>query len=103
MRTLLLDEPFANLDYVTREQLNDHLVGFSRRLGTTVVIVTHDPQEAVYVADRLAVLRDGQFLEPPNPVNLPEPRSSESRLTPEYLSAVEWIIHVLRASAPSRH
>jgi ABC-type nitrate/sulfonate/bicarbonate transport system ATPase subunit len=53
---LLLDEPFAALDALTRLQMQDLLAEVCQRLGTTVVMVTHDADEALYLADRIVVM-----------------------------------------------
>lgn len=60
-QTLLLDEPLANLDVSLRDDLMAELVGVHRRLGCTTVWVTHDPTEALTVADRLGVLIAGEL------------------------------------------
>jgi osmoprotectant transport system ATP-binding protein len=56
---LLMDEPFGALDAVTRESLQSELLRLNRRLGKTVVFVTHDIFEALRIGDRIAVLHDG--------------------------------------------
>ena len=56
--TLLMDEPFAALDPIVRRQLQHEFREWVRTLGTTVVFVTHDVDEAVLLADRIAVLGD---------------------------------------------
>jgi osmoprotectant transport system ATP-binding protein len=58
---LLLDEPFGALDPITRRELQDEFVRLRRTVGTTALFVTHDLAEAVRVADRLALLADGQL------------------------------------------
>jgi NitT/TauT family transport system ATP-binding protein len=58
---LLLDEPFAALDAITREELQRDLLATCRRSGTTVLFVTHDIAEAVYLSDRVDVVEDGRI------------------------------------------
>jgi NitT/TauT family transport system ATP-binding protein len=53
---LLMDEPFSALDAITREQLQDELVRIWQATGKTVLFVTHDIEEAAYLADRVVVL-----------------------------------------------
>jgi putrescine transport system ATP-binding protein len=60
-RILLLDEPMAALDRKLREETQLELMGLQRRLGMTFMIVTHDQDEAMVVADRMAVMRDGRI------------------------------------------
>ena len=58
--TLLMDEPFGALDAITRSRLQEELRALTNRLGQTVVFVTHDIDEAVLLADRIAVMREGR-------------------------------------------
>jgi osmoprotectant transport system ATP-binding protein len=58
---LLMDEPFGALDPITRDRLQDELLQIQRKLRKTIVIVTHDMDEAVRLADRIAVLRAGRL------------------------------------------
>jgi len=60
---LLMDEPFGALDPITRDRLQDELIQIQRKLRKTVVIVTHDMDEAVRLADRIAVLRAGKLVQ----------------------------------------
>jgi NitT/TauT family transport system ATP-binding protein len=57
---LLMDEPFASLDYQTREELQGEMLRLCTETTTTVIFVTHDVTEAVYLADRIAVLDAGR-------------------------------------------
>jgi NitT/TauT family transport system ATP-binding protein len=57
-RVLLMDEPFAALDEITRFKLNDDLVALWRELGMTVVFVTHSVFESVYLSERIVVMTD---------------------------------------------
>ncbi len=62
-RILLMDEPFSGLDSGLRDRIRRETLQHLRELGTTAVIVTHDPQEALRDADRLAVLRGGRVVQ----------------------------------------
>ena len=60
-RILLMDEPFSSLDARLREQERDQTIDLLRRRGTTTILVTHDPSEAMRVADRIGVLTHGRL------------------------------------------
>jgi iron(III) transport system ATP-binding protein len=62
-RVLLMDEPFSSLDRHLRERLRRDTVDLLRDLGTTTIVVTHDPGEAIAMADRVALLREGRLLQ----------------------------------------
>ena len=53
---LLLDEPFGALDVITRGEMQDWLLAMRKELGKTVVLVTHDMDEAIYLSDRILIL-----------------------------------------------
>ncbi len=59
---LLMDEPFGALDPITRSELQREFQRLRQQLGKTVVLVTHDVQEAMRLADRIAVLQQGQIV-----------------------------------------
>jgi NitT/TauT family transport system ATP-binding protein len=80
---LLLDEPFAALDAITREELQDDLLKLFRLRNTTVLFVTHDIREAVYLADRVAVMERGR-LKRDLTIALPRPRDREIRYSHEF-------------------
>ncbi|QBF31082.1 ABC transporter ATP-binding protein [Thalassococcus sp. S3] len=62
-RTILMDEPLANLDPHLRHVMEAELRAFHRRTGTTTVYITHDQREAMALADRMAVMQQGRFLQ----------------------------------------
>ena len=81
---LLMDEPFAALDAITREIMNDELLKLWDKLGQTVVFITHDIDESIYLSDRIIVLNrppHGIYRELKN--ELPRPRSGPETRTSE--------------------
>src|SRR5215813_14112362 len=71
-RVLLLDEPLAALDKKLRAETQFELMELQRRLGTTFVIVTHDQEEAMIVADRIAVMDHGRLMQVAPPAEIYE-------------------------------
>jgi osmoprotectant transport system ATP-binding protein len=67
---MLMDEPFGALDPLTRDQLGADYRALHERLGLTTVMVTHDMAEAVLLADRIVVLRDGRIVADGRPAEL---------------------------------
>lgn len=67
---IMLDEPFTNLDYNMRKEMRKDLSRILRACHTTAVLVTHDREEAMSVADRIAVLHDGELLQIDTPLRL---------------------------------
>ncbi|MQX37508.1 ABC transporter ATP-binding protein [Roseospira navarrensis] len=66
-KVLLLDEPLAALDKKLREQTQLELVGIQERVGTTFVVVTHDQEEAMTMADRVAIMDSGRIIQVDTP------------------------------------
>jgi nitrate/nitrite transport system ATP-binding protein len=95
---LLLDEPFGALDALTRAQLQDSLMEIQARLGNTILMVTHDVDEAVLLSDRVVILnvgpgaRIGNILQ----VDLPRPRNRLALAeNPAYIHARAEILRFL--------
>ncbi|WP_038856622.1 ABC transporter ATP-binding protein, partial [Mycobacterium avium] len=71
---LLLDEPLAALDALTRLRMQDLLDAVQQRAGTTTILVTHDVEEAVLLADRVLILRGEEGGAATHDVAIPKPR-----------------------------
>ena len=97
-KVLLLDEPFGALDALTRAHLQDSVMQIHTRLDNTVVMITHDVDEAVLLSDRIVMMTNGpaatigEILE----VGLPRPRNRlECMKDPEYLRCREAVMRFL--------
>lgn len=96
-RILLMDEPFGALDAQTRCRMQAHLLEIWKKIDITIVFITHDLEEAIFLADRILVLsphpgRVQELIEVP----VPRPRSSAQFLGPEFLATkarLEELIH----------
>ena len=71
-KVILMDEPFSALDPITRVQLQDLTLDLHDDLGTTIVFVTHDINEAQYLADRICVINDGRVAQTGTPDEIRE-------------------------------
>jgi NitT/TauT family transport system ATP-binding protein len=85
---MLMDEPFAALDAMTKAGLQDELLRVRDRTGTSFVFITHDIEEAVYLGDRVAVLNGSPGrIEHIFTIDLPGPRDQIlTRQLPQFLS-----------------
>lgn len=86
-RVLLMDEPFGALDAQTRAKMQAYLLEVWRKVDVTIVFITHDLEEAVYLSDRILVLdahpgKVRELIEVP----VPQPRRPEQFLSPEFLA-----------------
>jgi NitT/TauT family transport system ATP-binding protein len=97
---LLMDEPFSALDAQTRQLLQEELLGIWERTRKTILYVTHNIQEAVWMADRVVVLsrRPGRVLDVV-PVELKRPRTEAMLGQPALLHAVERIWGLVKSQA----
>jgi nitrate ABC transporter ATP-binding subunit len=107
-RFLLLDEPFSQLDSLTRFELQDILLRVWDQSDKTVVMVTHDVDEALYLADRLILMTDGPEAVVGTTMDVPfaRPRQRASVLAhPEYHQCrrrvIDFLEHHARQSRPS--
>ncbi|MEP9379285.1 ABC transporter ATP-binding protein [Aquabacter sp. CN5-332] len=85
---LLLDEPFAALDALTREDLQDDLLRLCALRGTTALFVTHDIAEAVYLADTVAVMAAGRLVHA-RTIELSRPRHRDMRYAAAFAAACQ--------------
>jgi iron(III) transport system ATP-binding protein len=69
-RVMLMDEPFSGLDNRLRDGIRDETLGLLKDEGTAVMMVTHEPEEAMRMADRIALMRDGRIVQQGAPYNL---------------------------------
>ena len=69
-RVLLLDEPFSGLDTQLRQRVRDETLHVLKEVGAAVVLVTHDPEEALFMADRIALMRAGRIVQVGEPTDL---------------------------------
>lgn len=60
---ILMDEPFSNLDQRLRESIREETIALLREEGISAVVVTHDPEEAMHIADRIALMRHGRIVQ----------------------------------------
>ncbi|MDT3685643.1 MAG: ABC transporter ATP-binding protein [Pseudorhodoplanes sp.] len=97
-KVLLLDEPFGALDALTRAHLQDSVMALQQKLGNTVLMITHDVDEAVLLSDRIVMMTNGpsaqigEVLE----VSLPRPRKRlEMAANPIYLKCRQRVLEFL--------
>ena len=96
---LLMDEPFGALDAQTREEMQELLLLVRLHWGKTILFVTHDVDEAIFLSDRIIVMspRPGRVRADLR-VDLPQPRTLEQKLDPEFLRLKREIVGYLHES-----
>jgi NitT/TauT family transport system ATP-binding protein len=103
-KVLLMDEPFGALDAQTRAHMQGYLLEIWRHVDITIIFITHDLDEAIYLADRILVLKANpgevqELIEVP----VPRPRTPSQLLEPEFLATrhrLEELIHPPSTQAP---
>jgi NitT/TauT family transport system ATP-binding protein len=99
-KMLLMDEPFGALDALTRRHMQELLARIWERHRLTVLFVTHDVEEAVYMSDRVAVMtnRPGR-IKSIVPIDLPRPRSFEMIATPPFIECQRRVLNDIRSES----
>ena len=96
---LLMDEPFAALDAITREELQDDLLRLTKLRNSTVLFVTHDIAEAVYLSDRVAVMEHGS-MSYTTAIDLAGRRDGETRYAPSFSATCRQIRSAMSTPLP---
>jgi NitT/TauT family transport system ATP-binding protein len=99
-RVLLMDEPFGALDAQTRTVMQEVLTNMWQRLRTSVLFITHDIDEAIFLSDRVYVMtaRPGK-VKCVVPIELPRPRTPEMTTSTEYIALVKRLRGLIRAES----
>jgi ABC-type nitrate/sulfonate/bicarbonate transport system ATPase subunit len=99
---ILLDEPFGALDAQTKLQMQEWLLALWSDFAKTVVFVTHDVEEAIFLSDEVHVMgtRPGRIVET-LPVDLPRPRLRACTTTPAFMAIKERCLELLRVLQPA--
>ena len=93
---LLMDEPFGALDSQTKEQLQAFFHDLWEKTQITVLMITHDVEEAIFLSQRVHVMDRGGKLRETIDIGLPQHREVEMKLTTEFLDYKRRVIHALR-------
>jgi ABC-type nitrate/sulfonate/bicarbonate transport system ATPase subunit len=97
-KVLLLDEPFGALDPLKKSVMQDELLNIWEKDKKTVLMVTHDIDEAIYLSDRIIVMTNGPAANIGEiiSVNIPRPRSRKEIIrTPQYTEIKDRLLHLL--------
>ncbi len=101
MDVILLDEPFGALDAQTKARLQEWLLGLFADFGRTVVFVTHDVEEAVFLSDEIYVMASGPGrIIDRLPIDLPRPRDRSIVTTPRFMAIKKYCLDLLHAQEP---
>lgn len=97
---MLMDEPFGALDAQTREEMQDELNRMWQNSGLTVIFITHDIPEAIYLGDRVIVLggKPGKVIEDMQ-IDLPRPRNNDTKANPKILEYRSHFWNLIRIAS----
>ena len=100
-RIMLMDEPFSGLDNRLRDEVRDEALSILKEEGTAVLLVTHEPDEAMRMADRIALMRKGEIVQigaPYHVYNYPVDRQAAAFFSD--INVVHGVVHSLQAKTP---
>jgi NitT/TauT family transport system ATP-binding protein len=97
---LLMDEPFGALDAQTKEQMQQFLLNLWEQTHVTILMITHDVEEAIYLSQRVYVMssRPGR-MHSEIPIPLPDRRELDIKLSPEFIAIKRQVIHAIRGES----
>lgn len=102
-KVLLLDEPFGALDALTRASMHEWLLGIQREFQRTMILITHDPDEAVYLSDRVYVASPRPMrIAGVVPIDLPVDRGRAVTLSPEFAEHKRRVLDLLHTPENGR-
>ncbi|MBU0628640.1 MAG: ABC transporter ATP-binding protein [Nanoarchaeota archaeon] len=89
---IFMDEPFSSLDQFTRDRLGEDLIGLRNKFKTSLVLVTHNIEEAVFLSDRIIILsQNPASIVREIKINLPSERNHQTRRSDEYLTLTKQV------------
>ncbi len=98
---MLLDEPFSGLDQALRHQIRDQTLHVLKQSGAATLMVTHDPEEAMFMADRIALMRDGKMVQSGQPSELYlNPRDAFAAAFFGEVNRLPGVVHEGRVQTP---
>ena len=94
---MLLDEPFGALDSITRSNMQQWLLDIKKNMNSTILLITHDVDEAVLLSDRVYVISEKPaVIKGEIKVNLPKERGEETKLTEEFLLIKREVTDIMK-------
>ena len=96
---ILLDEPFSNLDVLLKEELKKDLLAIQKQLKQTMIIVTHDQNEALNLADKVLVIQEGNMVECDTPQHLYE--NPKNLFTAQFIGVPQMNLYEVKRSTPT--